>query len=124
MIRRPPRTTRTDTLFPYTTRLRSALAGYPGRRARDRGPEPGRRARGPEDAARPRSRLVRLPAILRELRRALDLRRLGRSHDLGAARRDAGDRSRPARRGARCPAGRPRRRRPGLVRARAAAPGP
>src|SRR3546814_14631681 len=62
-----------------------ALAGYPGRRARDRGPEPGRRARGPEDAARPRSRLVRLPAILRELRRALDLRdrkstRLNSSH--------------------------------------------
>src|SRR3546814_14400232 len=28
MIRRPPRTTRTDTLFPYTTLLRSA-SGYP-----------------------------------------------------------------------------------------------
>src|SRR3546814_10057824 len=26
MIRRPPRSTRTDTLFPYTTRFRSALA--------------------------------------------------------------------------------------------------
>src|SRR3546814_14970183 len=27
MIRRPPRSTRTDTLFPYTTLLRSALIG-------------------------------------------------------------------------------------------------
>src|SRR3546814_6595286 len=27
MIRRPPRTTRTDTLFPYTTLFRSAVAG-------------------------------------------------------------------------------------------------
>src|SRR3546814_13025478 len=27
MIRRPPRSTRTDTLFPYTTRFRSAAAG-------------------------------------------------------------------------------------------------
>src|SRR3546814_6461286 len=32
MIRRPPRSTRTDTLFPYTTRFRSANAGR-----RDRG---------------------------------------------------------------------------------------
>src|SRR3546814_16924606 len=32
MIRRPPRSTRTDTLFPYTTLFRSALAwiGLPG----------------------------------------------------------------------------------------------
>src|SRR3546814_16053425 len=27
MIRRPPRSTRTDTLFPYTTRFRSLYAG-------------------------------------------------------------------------------------------------
>src|SRR3546814_14822361 len=33
MIRRPPRSTRTDTLFPYTTLFRSprkAVAGWPG----------------------------------------------------------------------------------------------
>src|SRR3546814_5268474 len=30
MIRRPPRSTRTDTLFPYTTLLRSGLAGDAG----------------------------------------------------------------------------------------------
>src|SRR3546814_8125328 len=29
IIRRPPRSTRTDTLFPYTTRVRSGLAGGP-----------------------------------------------------------------------------------------------
>src|SRR3546814_5262607 len=29
MIRRPPRSTRTDTLFPYTTLFRSALPGSP-----------------------------------------------------------------------------------------------
>src|SRR3546814_3368761 len=28
MIRRPPRSTRTDTLFPYTTLFRSAVKGY------------------------------------------------------------------------------------------------
>src|SRR3546814_5959993 len=28
MIRRPPRSTRTDTLFPYTTRFRSGCYGY------------------------------------------------------------------------------------------------
>src|SRR3546814_10107810 len=30
MRRRPPRFTRTDTLFPYTTRFRSLAAGLPG----------------------------------------------------------------------------------------------
>src|SRR3546814_2336102 len=30
MIRRPPRSTRTDTLFPYTTLFRSLLAGRAG----------------------------------------------------------------------------------------------
>src|SRR3546814_1768989 len=34
MIRRPPRSTRTDTLFPYTTLFRSGLAlAQPGRQA-------------------------------------------------------------------------------------------
>src|SRR3546814_10086993 len=31
MIRRPPRSTRTDTLFPYTTLFRSRDRGAPGR---------------------------------------------------------------------------------------------
>src|SRR3546814_17014093 len=30
MIRRPPRSTRTDTLFPYTTLFRSFFAGWAG----------------------------------------------------------------------------------------------
>src|SRR3546814_20430175 len=43
MIRRPPRSTRTDTLFPYTTLFRSPEAGG-NRRLRDRaGQSPGAR---------------------------------------------------------------------------------
>src|SRR3546814_10375118 len=34
MIRRPPRSTRTDTLFPYPTRFRSAMQALRDRRAR------------------------------------------------------------------------------------------
>src|SRR3546814_6063374 len=34
MIRRPPRSTRTDTLFPYTTLFRSVQADHGGRTAR------------------------------------------------------------------------------------------
>src|SRR3546814_2435738 len=33
MIRRPPRSTRTDTLFPYTTLFRSVLADFNQRRS-------------------------------------------------------------------------------------------
>src|SRR3546814_5844698 len=44
MIRRPPRSTRTDTLFPYTTLFRSrhtdALVGSPRRRRRTASPTP------------------------------------------------------------------------------------
>src|SRR3546814_7931032 len=46
MIRRPPRSTRTDTLFPYTTLFRS-----PGASARRR-----RRGKVPRPAVRPRLR--------------------------------------------------------------------
>src|SRR3546814_3093595 len=35
MIRRPPRSTRTDTLFPYTTLFRSAFAGLGQRHLHD-----------------------------------------------------------------------------------------
>src|SRR3546814_18241011 len=37
MIRRPPRSTRTDTLFPYTTLFRSQRAAEPGMRGGHRG---------------------------------------------------------------------------------------
>src|SRR3546814_2141219 len=60
MIRRPPRSTRTDTLFPYTTLFRSAPLPGPGaaraaahRRGVPAGP--GHRVAG--DADRPRDRL-------------------------------------------------------------------
>src|SRR3546814_14485912 len=57
MIRRPPRSTRTDTLFPYTTLFRSP----PGRRER---PRPRRSARRP-----------RLPPSLRGSPRQLHVHR-------------------------------------------------
>src|SRR3546814_15530957 len=42
MIRRPPRSTRTDTLFPYTTLFRSQVDAGGRRRAADRGLHRGR----------------------------------------------------------------------------------
>src|SRR3546814_1636417 len=60
MIRRPPRSTRTDTLFPYTTLFRSlwrrgACQGHAGR---DRGNlRPGRAWRGVDRSGRDRHRL-------------------------------------------------------------------
>src|SRR3546814_9259565 len=50
MIRRPPRSTRTDTLFPYTTLFRSCHGPLPGPHQRDVGPD---RARADERARRP-----------------------------------------------------------------------
>src|SRR3546814_3160659 len=52
MIRRPPRSTRTDTLFPYTTLFRSVGAAYAGRD----------QAKPPE--LQPRPPAVRRPAPL------------------------------------------------------------
>src|SRR3546814_11949522 len=60
MIRRPPRSTRTDTLFPYTTLFRSVRRGEthrgprpgPDHRARDQHQEPGTRRRRPLAAGR------------------------------------------------------------------------
>src|SRR3546814_2410264 len=47
MIRRPPRSTRTDTLFPYTTLFRSEDAHRPGVRGEGAGDHPdGRRLAG------------------------------------------------------------------------------
>src|SRR3546814_18828183 len=54
MIRRPPRSTRTDTLFPYTTLFRSFVGpgrgrrGHDGHDARDGGDRGGRRDGGAE----------------------------------------------------------------------------
>src|SRR3546814_20889966 len=56
MIRRPPRSTRTDTLFPYTTLFRSGQYAGPDRKA---AVDPDRRARGSAhdraDCAEPRT---------------------------------------------------------------------
>src|SRR3546814_4660733 len=61
MIRRPPRSTRTDTLFPYTTLFRSARRRY--RLAN--GPVPGRFAGVPGGAGQAPERLC--PARLWEI---------------------------------------------------------
>src|SRR3546814_3338182 len=59
MIRRPPRSTRTDTLFPYTTLFRSLTARWPARKT---GPETG--------SAEPRSLILTgRESIIRTFRR-------------------------------------------------------
>src|SRR3546814_20263744 len=60
MIRRPPRSTRTDTLFPYTTLFRSVLAVVdpPAQRRRVHAAVGGR-ARGIRDQVVPHGRLAR-----------------------------------------------------------------
>src|SRR3546814_2164405 len=64
MIRRPPRSTRTDTLFPYTTLFRSAGGASPERRPHDlqqgrhrhrQGLGQGAAGKRPTDATRPHS---------------------------------------------------------------------
>src|SRR3546814_10169861 len=73
MRRRPPRSTRTDTLFPYTTLFRSHACGPPRRRAGHRDltrhdahdvaePGLGLRLQRCADPGRGRPRLVRVPA--------------------------------------------------------------
>src|SRR3546814_7017622 len=72
MSRRPPRSTRTDTLFPYTTLFRSHRRGPCHARHADRGIAPPRaRADGP---ARHRSRRDRRAVRRRVRRPALALR--------------------------------------------------
>src|SRR3546814_5292436 len=56
MIRRPPRSTRTDTLFPYTTLFRSAVGRGRGQLSTRQGrqirtPEPGKNGQDPESGA-------------------------------------------------------------------------
>src|SRR3546814_14915271 len=74
MIRRPPRSTRTDTLFPYTTLFRSAVGGRRDRRVRRRAAadvpwhagagEPGERGGARAGAAGPRAGDRRDPRTL------------------------------------------------------------
>src|SRR3546814_560615 len=60
MLRRPPRSTRTDTLFPYTTLFRSLLADPRHRRARVARRRRGRVAQGGQHRSCPRLRRTRL----------------------------------------------------------------
>src|SRR3546814_8224705 len=78
MIRRPPRSTRTDTLFPYSTLVRSRAQGDPGkvRHVARRRP---RQGQGPDVPDRPPRRLQRPDAG----------RRPGRMRDGNAGRRRA-----------------------------------
>src|SRR3546814_16960207 len=68
MLQRPPRSTRTDTLFPYTTLFRSVqgpdLADFVGNRSAD---APGRRAHRAQLRARAEARRLRLGADHRGL---------------------------------------------------------
>src|SRR3546814_17999875 len=74
MIRRPPRSTRTDTLFPYTTLFRSLRRGDPARRCRrDRrdlrarvlGRQPGRPRRRDRDRRRSEEHTSELQSLMR-----------------------------------------------------------
>src|SRR3546814_20080806 len=78
MIRRPPRSTRTDTLFPYTTLFRSAGAGI--------GPELVVKLRRAADQRRRQaeSGVVRIGDRRLECLDANDLQQRPEQHDVGA----------------------------------------
>src|SRR3546814_16051830 len=79
MVRRPPRSTRTDTLLPYTTRFLSGGGGPPGanlQRRRRRGGAGGERAR---IRGRRRGGGSRRKAFLQEVRFGLE--EIGFIHD-------------------------------------------
>src|SRR3546814_3967365 len=76
MIRRPPRSTRTDTLFPYTTLFRSGQHFLPGLNSKlSKGDRP-RRTNGREDQDRCERRLQ--PAPRRQ--QTFDLTRRSEEH--------------------------------------------
>src|SRR3546814_17759212 len=109
MVRRPPRSTRTDTLFPYSTLFRSRLGKslpHPPRRPLDDRRQPRlhgqlghgkiahrRRPRRLPDRLRPRAVLLRpggaLPAARRPPRAAYPASRAARPPPLRRRRRDA-----------------------------------
>src|SRR3546814_13496280 len=99
MIRRPPRSTRTDTLFPYTTLFRSAagvvLCPWPAEEDRRPGrplPVAGRAERG-GGAAPARRGEPRLADLLPEPRRAAGVDRAGdRQRDREGRARGPADR--------------------------------
>src|SRR3546814_6168759 len=95
MIRRPPRSTRTDTLVPYTTLFRSLLVAFAVRRALDRGLSLGYleaqlRLRFGDDQPNAVKTIIetsRDPVTLEQLRAELDViapELVGRSGDKGS----------------------------------------
>src|SRR3546814_12645894 len=85
MIRLPPRSTRTDTLFPYTTLFRSLRAARSGAARTWRDAAAGGRSRRPQTRARQRQdpRHVRRSAAGRAARTGADdraVREIGRAH--------------------------------------------
>src|SRR3546814_6787129 len=81
MIRRPPRSTRTDTLFPYTTLFRSVLSRFSGAAARmllRLRHQPGDGRRGTETHPRSARRVLRQP---RRVARGRLFLRIGRSEE-------------------------------------------
>src|SRR3546814_1352272 len=92
MTRRPPRSTRTDTLFPYTTLFRSARSGgRPVRRPRARRPE-----RVPAARPGPRSRSSRGGRVRRRAgRRREGFRSAFPCMDAVAGKSVSGGRDRP-----------------------------
>src|SRR3546814_13775845 len=66
MIRRPPRSTRTDTLFPYTTLFRSHPAAGAGARRRPHAAAPrrGRVEGAPREPAHPRRAAGRAASVI------------------------------------------------------------
>src|SRR3546814_5971698 len=72
MIRRPPRSTRTDTLFPYTTLFRSQMSKIRSHRAKSRCPSTLRRPDGCLDFARHEREKRITPAAFPPRRRSRD----------------------------------------------------
>src|SRR3546814_6839525 len=65
MIRRPPRSTRTDTLFPYTTLFRSEQRGLPRHARQDQMPGRGRRASSVPRRTRSEEHTSELQSLMR-----------------------------------------------------------
>src|SRR3546814_9195954 len=87
MIRRPPRSTRTDTLFPYTTLFRSTPGGAPAR-PRDRPELLPDRIRAPRQPALEPGRARRDGPAGRVLQAAAAVRRRAGARAVGKDRRD------------------------------------
>src|SRR3546814_3021612 len=87
MIRRPPRSTRTDTLFPYTTLFRSVSTDRAGADPRRRGDEMGVRKTGLEQLSHHGDRRLHDPRVGRGAVVGLSPRHAGGGEGRGEAGR-------------------------------------